>query len=58
MECDQVQIIAVTNAFELGVTIETMTEKKLDTIRFPEECEYYFIHMLFRPGHYDILYET
>ena len=55
-ECDHVQIIAVTNAFNIGVIIENLTNQKIETMKFPEDSSDIFIHMLFRPGHYDILY--
>lgn len=55
-ECDHVQILAVVNAFNIGVVIENLNQTKVDTMRFPEEMENIFIHMLFRPGHYDVLY--
>ncbi len=55
-ECDQVQIIAVTNAFNIGVVIENLTNQKVETLKFPEDGSNIFISMLFRPGHYDILY--
>lgn len=57
VEADHIQIIATTNAFEIGVIIEQLYEKKIDTIRFPEEGSEYFIKLFFRPGHYDILYD-
>lgn len=57
IEADNLQIIAVTNCFNVGVIIESLTEKKIETIKLPEEgCLNYFIHLFFRPGHYDILY--
>lgn len=59
VECDNLQIIAVTNCFNTGVLIENLTDKKIDTMKLPEEgCERYFIHLFFRPGHYDILYNN
>jgi hypothetical protein len=56
IECDHVQIIAVTNVFEIGVIIENLGNKSIETIKFPEDASSIFIHMFFRPGHYDILY--
>lgn len=59
VECDNLQIIAVTNCFNTGVLIENLTEKKIDSMKLPEEgCTRYFIHLFFRPGHYDILYNN
>jgi hypothetical protein len=50
-------MIAVTNAFNIGVRIESLGPKKNETWIFPEDYQNCFIHMLFRPGHYDILYK-
>lgn len=56
-ECDQVQIMAIVNAFDIGVAIEYLNPNSIETMKFPEEGNKpIFIHMLFRPGHYDILY--
>ncbi len=55
-ECDHIQILAVVNAFNIGVIIENLNVYNVDTMKFPEEMKNIFIHMLFRPGHYDILY--
>ena len=56
IECDHVQIIAVTNVFEIGVVIENLGNQKIETIKFPEDSTNIFINLFFRPGHYDILY--
>lgn len=56
-ECDHIQIIAVTNAFEVGVIIESLNQNGLETMKFPEDSKNIFIYLLFRPGHYDILYK-
>jgi ubiquitin thioesterase protein OTUB1 len=56
VECDNLQIIAVTNAFNIGVVIESLNNGKVETIKFPEDGKDIFINLLFRPGHYDILY--
>ena len=55
-ECDHLQILAIVNAFNIGVVIESLNITRVDTMKFPEEMEDIFIYMLFRPGHYDILY--
>ena len=56
-ECDQIQIMAIVNAFNIGVIIENLNQKSLDTMKFPEDGnDNIFINVLFRPGHYDILY--
>lgn len=59
VECDNLQIIATTNCFNTGVLIENLGEKKIETMKLPEEgCTRYFTHLFFRPGHYDILYNN
>lgn len=56
-ECDQVQIMAIVNAFGVGVIIEYLNQNSVDKMKFPEEgTTEPFIHLLYRPGHYDILY--
>lgn len=56
-ECDQVQIMAIVNAFGVGVVIEYLNQNSVDKMKFPEEgTTDPFIHLLYRPGHYDILY--
>ena len=56
-ECDQIQIMAIVNAFDVCVIIETLTPKSVDTMRFPEDSNKDILfNVLFRPGHYDILY--
>ena len=55
-ECDQIQIMAIVNAFDIGVTIEYLNVSNVDTIMFPEGNNNNFIKLLYRPGHYDILY--
>ena len=55
-ECDQIQIMAIVNAFDIGVTIEYLNASNVDTITFPEGNNNNFIKLLYRPGHYDILY--
>jgi ubiquitin thioesterase protein OTUB1 len=59
VECDNLQIIATTNCFNTGVLIENLGEKKIETMKLPEDgCTRYFTHLFFRPGHYDILYNN
>ncbi len=59
VECDHIQMTAITNAFEYGVVVESIQDKKLETLKFPEESKNsYFVQVLFRPGHYDILYQS
>ena len=56
-ECEQVQIIALTEMLEIPVAIEYLdgsgTPSKLV---FPEGASP-VVNLLYRPGHYDILYE-
>ncbi|KAJ4456004.1 putative ubiquitin thioesterase OTUB1 [Paratrimastix pyriformis] len=57
-ECDQVQIIALASAMEVGVEIISVDSASgpRDPLRnvFPEGMPPR-IHLLFRPGHYDVL---
>ena len=56
-ECDQIQIMGIVNAFNVCVRIETLTPKSVDTMKFPEDSNLdVLFSVLFRPGHYDILY--
>ena len=56
-ECDQIQIMGIVNAFNVCVRIETLTPKSVDTMKFPEDSNMDILFsVLFRPGHYDILY--
>ena len=48
--------MSIVNAFNIGIIIENLNQKSLDTMKFPEDGNNIFIHVLFRPGHYDILY--
>ena len=49
--------MAIVNAFDVCVNIETLTPKSVDTMRFPEDSNKDILfNVLFRPGHYDILY--
>ena len=34
-ECDQIQILAVVNAFNIGVIIESLNANRIDTLKFP-----------------------
>lgn len=56
-EADHVQIIALATAMGFGVTVVYMDRG--DTVsehQFPEESGGYFITLLYRPGHYDVVY--
>ena len=57
-ECDHIQITALTLALGIPVRIEYMDRGGDDTTNahcFPEESSPKFT-LLYRPGHYDILY--
>ena len=58
-ECEQAQIIALTTYLQLGVKIVYvdghLTEGEPITHQFPEGVEN-FVTLLYRPGHYDLLY--
>jgi ubiquitin thioesterase protein OTUB1 len=57
-ESDHIHLIAVTQAFNVPVRIVYMDRGDNDDIvmhDFPEGAEP-LLHILYRPGHYDILY--
>ncbi|KAH8028411.1 hypothetical protein HPB51_016524 [Rhipicephalus microplus] len=57
-ESDHIHVISLTRNLGVGVRIEYMDRNlsgKVNTHDFPEDCEPRF-HLLYRPGHYDILY--
>mmetsp|Transcript_32445 Transcript_32445/g.29249 ORF Transcript_32445/g.29249 Transcript_32445/m.29249 type:complete len:222 (+) Transcript_32445:285-950(+) len=58
---DQLQITALINFLEIPIKITYLDGSKkdvCDVIYIPEECEKdkVFINLLYRPGHYDLLY--
>jgi len=57
-EVDQIQIMAIVNLFDIGVKIEYLNKVKNEVIKYPEDINDndIFINFLFRPGHYDLLY--
>lgn len=56
VECDQVQIIALTEALGVAVAIEYLDASGAPSrVVFPDGGEP-FVTLLYRPGHYDILY--
>ena len=57
-ECDHVQINAITSFFKIGVVIENLNQNKVESMSFSDNSDPIFIHMFFRPGHYDILYPS
>ncbi|KAJ8604363.1 hypothetical protein CTAYLR_002555 [Chrysophaeum taylorii] len=57
-ECEQVQIIALTEMLQVPVTIEYLDASgHPSSIVFPEGA-HPTVKLLYRPGHYDILYDT
>ena len=58
-ECEQIQIMALMNSFNLGVSIEYLGPEGRSKVTLPEDFQSNFpINLLYRPGHYDILVET
>lgn len=56
-ECDHIQINAITSYFNIGVVIENLNQNSVESMSFSNNPnDLIFIHMFFRPGHYDILY--
>lgn len=58
VECDQPQIIAITNYLGLGVEINSVkSDGGIDVINLPEEgYEGFRPKMFYVPGHYEALY--
>jgi len=57
-ESDHIHVIALTSAFGVGCRISYMDRGvggKVNRLNFPEEMEAR-INLLYRPGHYDVLY--
>ncbi|XP_053211844.1 ubiquitin thioesterase OTUB1-like [Panonychus citri] len=57
-ESDHIHIIALTSAIGVGVCINYLDRAQGDQVTvhyFPDNCDPK-IHLLYRPGHYDILY--
>lgn len=59
-ESDHIHVIAITSATGVGVRINYLdrggTADKVNIHNFPEQVEKPRIHLLYRPGHYDVLY--
>ena len=62
IECDQIQIVALSNEFanwiNRGILIENLDCSDIESVnhvKLPEDKEP-FLYLLYRPGHYDILY--
>lgn len=59
VESDQIHIIAVSRALRCDIEIAYLdsSEGKLDRIKFPaDNSRGITVHVLYRPGHYDLLY--
>ncbi|XP_045133107.1 ubiquitin thioesterase otubain-like isoform X10 [Portunus trituberculatus] len=59
-ECDHLHIVALTAAVGVGVRVMYLDRGEGDALvshDFPEDKEP-IIHLLYRPGHYDILYKA
>jgi len=60
IESDHIHIIALTSAINTTVQVEYMDrggdESKVNSHRFPDDGSTPTIYLLYRPGHYDILY--
>jgi len=57
-ESDHIHIIAVTTALGVGIRVKYMDRgdgADVTAHDFPEGCDP-LVHLLYRPGHYDILY--
>ena len=58
-ECEQIQIMALMNSFNLGVSIEYLGPEGRNKVILPDNFHSTFpVNLLYRPGHYDILVET
>ncbi len=58
-ESDHIHIIALTNALNTPVGIIYLDRGEHDHVtihNFPEDCPDSKITILYRPGHYDIIY--
>ena len=59
-ECSMVQVLALAEAFQVRVTIEYLDghefKDQLTKHEFGPESSQTHLYMLYRPGHYDILY--
>lgn len=59
-ECDHLHIVALTSALGVGVRVMYLDRGEGATVLshdFPEDKDP-IIHLLYRPGHYDILYKA
>jgi len=60
IESDHIHIIALTSTTNITVQVEYMdrggNETKVNSHRFPDDGSTPSIYLLYRPGHYDVLY--
>ena len=60
-ESDHIHIIALTNSLNITVQVEYMDRggeaDKVNSHVFPDDGSTPLIYLLYRPGHYDILYK-
>lgn len=57
-ESDHIHVIALTQFLGVGIKVEYMDRGeggKVTSHVFPEDAEP-MVHLLYRPGHYDVLY--
>jgi ubiquitin thioesterase protein OTUB1 len=55
-EADNVHISAMTSRLPICIQIEYLDSNSQNTLKFPENGAAQ-VYLLFRPGHYDILYK-
>lgn len=60
-ECEQIQILALCEYLEIQVEISYLDGRfditeGVRTVRIPEDGAHWVVHLLYRPGHYDLLY--
>lgn len=55
-ECEQVQVLALAEATGVQVTIDYLVQEQVTRHVFGPEDAKIRLHLLYRPGHYDILY--
>ncbi|UYV74610.1 OTUB1 [Cordylochernes scorpioides] len=58
-ESDHIHIIAITLALNIGARVQYMdrgTAQEVNSHDFPDSNKQPRVHLLYRPGHYDILY--
>lgn len=58
-ESDHIHIIALSSALNVGVRVRYMDRgdgSEVIAHDFPDGCADQAVHLLYRPGHYDIIY--